>query len=82
MALKEGRALGAPRLLLLRRFRAVHSRQQSPGQSLQIERVGPGDGDQLAELQHPFGLQTLGLVRESLQLSVDIAGFTQVPGSD
>src|SRR3546814_10821336 len=59
-SLKEGRAPRAPRLLFVRVGR-FHSGEQRTGESVQIERIGPGGGDQLAELLDLADLQTLGL---------------------
>src|SRR3546814_1744366 len=60
-SLKEGRAPRAPRLLFVRVGR-FHSGEQRTGERVQIERIGPGGRDQLAELLDLAGLQSLGLV--------------------
>jgi hypothetical protein len=59
--LKEGRALHAPRLLFVRAGR-FHGGEQRARQRVEIERIGPGGRDQLAELLDLLRLERLGLV--------------------
>src|SRR3546814_6256837 len=68
-SLKEGRAPRAPRLLFVRVGR-LHSGEQRTGERVQIERIGPGGRDQLAELLDLAGLQSLGLVVQRPQFRV------------
>src|SRR3546814_1211490 len=71
-SLKEGRAPRAPRLLFVRVGR-FHSGEQRTGERVQIERIGPGGRDQLAELLDLAGLQSLGLVVQRPQFRVIVA---------
>src|SRR3546814_2651576 len=76
-SLKEGRAPRAPRLLFVRVGR-FHSGEQRTGERVQIERIGPGGRDQLAELLDLAGLQSLGLVVQRPQFRVIVAHLSHL----
>src|SRR3546814_6639153 len=76
-SLKGGRAPRAPRLLFVRVGR-FHSGEQRTGERVQIERIGPGGRDQLAELLDLAGLQSLGLVVQRPQFRVIVAHLSHL----
>src|SRR3546814_1846003 len=66
-SLKEGCAIGAPRLPVSLNLRFGDDVEQRPGQHIGVERIGPGGGDEFAELldllrrseEHTSELQSL-----------------------
>src|SRR3546814_5232454 len=81
-SLKEGCAIGAPRLPVSLNLRFGDDVEQRPGQHIGVERIGPGGGDEFAELLDLLRLERAGLVAERPQFGVIVADLAHVLRSD
>src|SRR3546814_20478003 len=76
--LKEGSAIGAPRLPISFDLCFGDNVEQGAGQHIDIERIGPGCRDEFAELLDLLRLERSGLVAQRPQFGILVADLAPI----